>query len=165
MILPSEALNRIGKRVYYNVEADHAEYDSRCGFKLSEYGFLLKKRESAEVIKGQEICQIPGAPEWFLGIANQRGILFPVFDLFDYFNIKDEEGKSWILYFGEGSKAVGIKIYQLPVIVKINEKYENVEKIPEFLLPYAPDGYIYNNTIWYDISFDQLFLSLHESFK
>lgn len=168
MKLPSEALNKIGKRIYFNVEADISDYDSRCGFKLSNYGFLLKKNETAEVIRIQEICQIPGTPEWFMGIANQRGILFPVFDLFDYFKISYKQGYDWILYFGEGSKAVGVKINQLPVIVKIKKEgsYVNYEdKTPDFLLPYVIGAYNYNSTIWYDFSFDELFMSMHEAFE
>ena len=165
MKLPSEALNKISQRIYYNVDADITDYESRCGFRLSDYGLLLKKNISAEIITSQELCQIPGTPDWFLGIANQRGILFPVFDLFDYFSIKNDADNNWILYFGESSKAVGIKIHQLPVIVKINEKIENKNNAPDFLLPYVTDAYNYNNTTWYDILFDQLFLDIHESFK
>ena len=168
MKLPSEVLNRIDKRIYYDVDTDVIECDSRCGFYLSNYGLLLKNYESAEVIRTNEICQIPGTPGWFLGIANQRGILFPVFDLCKFFGISDEQINDWILFFGEGSKAVGIKINQLPVIVKINKKKDQVkykDETPDFLLPYITDAYKYNNTVWYDISFNGLFMSLQESFE
>ena len=167
MKLPSEALNKIGKRVYFNVGSDISDYNSRCGFRLSNYGFLLKVNETAEVIRTQEICQIPETPEWLMGIANQRGILFPVFNLFDFFKIDNKQCNDWILYFGEGSKAVGIKINQLPVIVKINKKDKYLDykdKTPDFLLPYIIDAYNYNGSIWYNISFDELFMSMHESF-
>ena len=167
MKLPSEALNNIGKRIYFNVDTDITDYDSRCGFRLSNYGFLLKMNESAEVIRTQEICQIPGTPEWFLGIANQRGILFPVFNLFDYFKINDSQCSDWILYFGEGNKAAGIKLNQLPVIVKINknDKYMSYkDKTPDFLMPYIIDAYNCNGMVWYNLSFDELFMSMYESF-
>jgi len=165
MKLPSEALNKTGKYIYYYTDTDVIDYDSRCGFKLANYGFLLKKNESAEVIRTQDICQIPGTPAWFLGIANQRGILFPVFDLFDYFNIKDKQSGDWILYFGEGSKVVGIKINQLPMVIRISKNIDYKNKAPDFLLPYIIDAYDYNGIIWYDISFDHLFMSMHESFR
>lgn len=51
------------------------------GFRVGDHRFMASMEEVREIIDPPVCTRVPGTVSWFLGIANVRGNLVPVFDL------------------------------------------------------------------------------------
>lgn len=54
---------------------------SGIGFRVCDHRFLAPMDEVREILDPPECTRVPGTVSWFLGIANVRGNIVPVFDL------------------------------------------------------------------------------------
>jgi twitching motility protein PilI len=61
--------------------AGEAAHTARLSFEAGDSAWLLKLEGSGEVLQVPEIQRVPLTREWFLGMANIRGLLYGVSDL------------------------------------------------------------------------------------
>lgn len=163
MMSPTEALSRFKPELHdmtlVNVEPD---IEIRYGFRIGNIGFLLPKKENAEIIEQIHPCSIPNTPKWLTGVINVRGNLIPIFDLRLMLDLDEGQQSERLLILGEGSKAVGLYIDALPVIVERLEEAESMPHVPELLANHIRGLYMHNKDVWLDLSFDELFKELGE---
>lgn len=60
--------------------AGEAAPSARLSFEAGESRWLLKLDSSGEVLTVPEVSRVPLTKDWFLGVANVRGVLFGVSD-------------------------------------------------------------------------------------
>jgi twitching motility protein PilI len=61
--------------------AGEAAHTARLSFEAGDSAWLLKLEGSGEVLQVPDIQRVPLTRDWFLGVANIRGLLFGVSDL------------------------------------------------------------------------------------
>lgn len=121
---------------------DNNLLDLAYGIRLYNFGLLLPQDIVSRVIDDYQLCPLPTAAKWFLGMANVDGISVPVFDL----NLHLFEGKreqianDQLLIIGVGSESVAIPINTAPIQVDLGMAVVT-ERFP--LLPEALKKTVY----------------------
>lgn len=87
-------------------------------FSLAGQRLALETRYAREVIRSPDVTPVPGAGRLFVGIANLRGELLPVFDLREFFGIRQDEGSAldWTIICGEDKADFGILVDAVEII-------------------------------------------------
>ncbi|MFK8028885.1 MAG: chemotaxis protein CheW [Gammaproteobacteria bacterium] len=78
--------------------------------------YLIPQAQVLEVLKKPETTRVPGSRRWMLGLANVRGMLFPVVDVQLYCGDKPTE-------IGRDSRIVLINIEAAPVAIVVDEVF------------------------------------------
>lgn len=60
---------------------------SGIGFRMAEHWFVAPMGEVAEVLQEPRLSCIPGVKPWVAGVANLRGRLLPVMDLYGFLGL------------------------------------------------------------------------------
>ena len=158
---PTEALTRF--------KPDGLEMDSqqvatvqakRYGFKVGDFGFIMAEKEKAEIIDQPAVCPMPNTPIWFKGIINVRGNLVPVFDLKKFLDMDDGQKSRRMLIIGQGTKAASLLIDDLPEVVEFRKLATDILPLPPILQTHTRRIYFYNQFIWLDLDFHELFTEL-----
>lgn len=100
-------------------------------FRLGEqkYGMSLKHINGIE--QGYHIIPVPNAPEGIKGIINLRGLVIPVYSLFEQFGMKgavEGEDRSLLITMSSGTSLA----YEVDEVITIEEIAEdNLNKMPK----------------------------------
>ena len=144
----------------------------RHGFFVGDIAILLPADAVCEVTDKQQICKLPGAPEWLAGMTNLRGNIVPVFDLGLLLHIAEshdeqragsqnkkqlfiEIGKEWVGFYSDG--------LPLPVSLDPDEISDSLPAIPEGLRPYISRCYRQQHN-WLDCDIKSLLLWIGSKF-
>lgn len=116
----------------------------RQGFVVGHLGLMIRYQDGSELSELPTTYQLPNAPDWFVGVANQHGLLVPVFDLARYLGITRPQGvKPMLLVLGHGSDAAGVLIDGLPLRLRL-QPGDRAEGAP---VPLALEACV-NQTYW-----------------
>lgn len=88
-------------------------------FRLDEEKYGINVMAVQEVLKVTEITQVPGAPEFVLGIINLRGNVVTVIDARTRFNLehRDQDDNSRIVIIEAEDQEVGILVDSVAEVV------------------------------------------------
>ncbi len=138
------------------------QLSNRQGFRLADYNFMVKFEDGNQISEIPKIYPLPNSPSWFLGMANVTGQTLPIFNLKDYFGIKDNQHeftykkankvKPMLFVLHQGENATGIIIDGLLERLDIHDEQiqHNIE-IPHKLGDFINNAYLLDNEIWYDV--------------
>ena len=166
-ISPSEALDRpfVGDDTYIKKSGvdPHNENNSTDyhGFHIGDLGLLIPKNMISEVAEKLPFCELPNTSMILYGMANLRGNIIPIFDLYELFGLDSiNKASHKILIIGRGEDAVALLINDLPILVSVAKEHEleNKPPIPDLLQPYTRKCY-QNNGIWLEVV-DEFFTTL-----
>lgn len=135
---------------------------SGIGFRVGDHRFLAPMAEVREILDPPTCTRVPGTVSWFLGIANVRGNLVPVFDLHGFL----EGGRSArsrqarvLTYQQEGVHAalqvddvMGMKRFD------VSQRAE-ASTAAEALAPYVNDGFRQGDETWPVLSLSEFVAS------
>lgn len=121
------------------------------GFRVGDHRFMASMEEVREIIDPPECTRVPGTVSWFLGIANVRGNLVPVFDLHGFLaggRIAQSRQSRVLTFQQEGLHAafrvddvLGMKRFEL-------DQRARVATGAEALAPYVTDGFRQGEEEW-----------------
>lgn len=142
-------------------QAFKKEQRARYGFRIDTLGLLIDPNAGSEVMLVPRIAPIPGAPPGFLGLANLRGNLVPLYDL----RILLELGPRPIgieplaLVIGEGDDAVGVitEGYPVPLTALRPLPRSDMPAVPSALDHLAPAGYVQDDAAWLEFDHGAFF--------
>lgn len=145
-----------------------AEYlrNMRYGFRIQNYCFLIEHKTICEVVRQEQIYEVPNTAAWVLGIINLRGNLVPVFDLMkrlDEFSTRHTDAR--LLVFDRGELAVAIYIDGLPVGLEIdpqdNSQMTTIpQELPAVLRAHVGAAYRVGGNTWMELDHRGLFEEL-----
>lgn len=124
---------------------------SGIDFRVADFRFLAPMDEVREILDPPECTPVPGTVSWFLGIANVRGNLVPVFDLHGFL-VGGRAARSRqarvLTYQREGVHAallvddvMGMKRFEM-------DQRSEVPTDSEVLAPYVNDGFRQGGEAW-----------------
>lgn len=133
-------------------QAIKKEQRARYGFRVDTLGLLIDPHAGSEVMLVPRIAPLPGAPAGFLGLANLRGNLVPVYDLRILFDLGSRPGgiEPLALVFGEGDDAVAVitEGYPVPLTALRPLPRTDMPALPAALDHLAPAAYVQDNAVW-----------------
>lgn len=132
------------------------------GFRVGDHRFIASMEEVREILDPPECTRVPGTVSWFLGIANVRGNLVPVFDLHGFLaggRSAPSRQARVLTYQHEGVHAgfrvddvLGMKRFQL-------DQRARVPTEAEALAPYVTGGFRQGDEAWPVLSFSEFVAS------
>lgn len=121
------------------------------GFRIGDHRFMASMEEVREIIDPPVCTRVPGTVSWFLGIANVRGNLVPVFDLHGFLaggRVAQGRQARVLTFQQEGLHAaflvddvLGMKRFEL-------DQRARVETGAEALAAYVTDGFRQGDEEW-----------------
>lgn len=139
-------------------QTESAEQHVRYGFRVDILGLLIDPDAGSEVMPLPRVATLPGAPAGFLGLANIRGNLVPIYDLRVLMELgpRPSGAEALALVFGEGDDAVGVVIegYPIPLLKLHPLARTDIPAIPAALEKLAPAAYVQNDMVW--LEFDHI---------
>lgn len=73
-----------------------------------------------EILKRQEVSQLPNLPDFLSGVINLRGEIIPVVDLRKRFGVKDTDGKGRIVVIRFGREKIGLFVDDIKEIINLD---------------------------------------------
>lgn len=73
-----------------------------------------------EILKRQEVSQLPNLPDFLSGVINLRGEIIPVIDLRKRFGIGDSGGKGRIVVIRFGREKIGLYVDDIKEIINLD---------------------------------------------
>ncbi len=118
--------------------------------KITYLSFLLGKElfganvgQILEVIKGEQITEVPRSEDFIRGIINFRGEIVPVIDFFMKIGISENENQSQdiiiIVELFEQEQPIKLGLLVDSVRKVFEAKTEEIKNVPEFGLYYNPE--------------------------
>lgn len=142
-------------------QIEDQEQHARYGFRIDVLGLLIDPDTGSEVIPLPDIASLPGAPAGFLGLANIRGNLVPIYELRVLMEIGPRPAgvEPVALVFGEGENAVGILVegYPVPLADLQPLARSDIPTIPSALEKLQPAAYVQNDTVWLEFDHNAFF--------
>lgn len=134
----------------------------RYGFRVGDMGFLIARMTLSEVMLPPAVYRLPNTQRWFLGIANLRGNLIPIFDLAPLLGHDAPRATETrtTLILDAGEKAVAIMIDGYPKMVSISGPLQSLPPLPGVIERYVDAGCAADGDIWLDLNHVGLFDSL-----
>lgn len=108
---------------------------AHLSFKLNNELFAVSAFKVLEVLEKQHITQIPGTPEYILGVINFRGDVLPVIDMRRKFGmpLRDEKAKFVIIVldilYGNDSVRIGAVADAVKDVMEIDLK--QIKEVPK----------------------------------
>ncbi len=170
LMLPSQALNRRFELSEAGVEPNRSTATvqpktfTSHAFSIGNIGLLIPRAVMSEVSEDLSLCRLPNTPAWLPGMANLRGNIVPVFDLYDLMDIHREATHDRkVLIIGIKEEAVGLLIDELPTRVTLTTQDRLAENppLPGALQPFVRACYL-TDQIWVDWDVDGFFSSTGE---
>lgn len=142
---PSSVLTRTfelpsGPTAAYGPAARAQPASARHGFRVGSLGLLLPEGTIGELFNELAYCRLPNTATALLGMANKRGDIIPVFDLYGLSGVSSEASAQWrILVVGADEDAVGLRIDGLPtrMILGAEDQLKTIPPLPAWIRPYA----------------------------
>lgn len=139
-------------------QAQKQEQRARYGFRIDALGLLIDLNAGSEVMLLPRIAPLPRAPAGFLGLANLRGNLVPLYDLRVLLDLRPRPPgtEPLALVFGQGDDAVGVIIEGYPTALDALRPVPraDIPALPAALEKLAPAGYMQDELIW--LEFDHI---------
>lgn len=138
----------------------------RCGIRLKTGNgtipLLLPADRPAELRRGMAICAVPNVAAWFVGMANLRGELVPVFDLLGYYGLSHAalRRSSELLLIGTAASAFALPATGEPEVLQLSEDRSALRTAPQQLSKFVYNAWRGVDTHWYDFDFDRWLLQL-----
>ena len=133
----------------------------RFGFSVGRLRLLLLPHTFSEVVTQAVIYPLPNVPPWFLGMLNQRGNLFPVFDLHQLLHAGNRgHDNRTVLVLDQGSDAVGMLIDGMPQAITLTQTRCQVPALPEALKAHVPTAYAVRETVWLEFDHRGFFTTI-----
>ena len=152
-VSPSEALQRFqppaGASTSIGIRQASMSI-SRFGFRIGQFHLLIQPNTLSEVIIHASIYPIPSMPAWFVGTANIRGNLIPVFDLHHLLETGEPGKTQTVLVLDQGADGVGMLIDGLPHAVHVRDALNNMPPLHEALQEYVIATYATESGVWLD---------------
>lgn len=148
LMLPCEALNiAFVLPDNSNEKKEAQEYRAHCFF-LEDMALLLDTdRMRAEIFDELQICRLPHTQPWLYGMANKRGTIVPIFDLYQYLDIKtfkDIKRHHKYLLVETENGTVGLLVDSLPIRVVVSEENKiEPPALPQKLRAFVQGCFVY----------------------
>lgn len=148
---------------YLNAARQERKEDQRAryGFRIEALGLLIDPATGSEVMFLPPIAPLPGAPSGFLGLANLRGNLVPLYDLRVLLGLGPRLAgiEPLALVFGQGDDAVGVIIDDYPVALAALRALprSDTPTLPPALAKLAPAAYVQDGMVWLDFDHNAFF--------
>lgn len=156
LMRPSQALKRDFSLPDDSIPAESVPAEdssgARYGFVAGDLGFLMPPAAVGELFDQLAYCRLPNTPPLLVGMANARGSIVPLFDLYRLFGLPVSNDCRWrFLIIGDGEEAVGIRIDSLPTRVALSEsaKLKSHPALPQRLRPHVRACY-QGEHVWVD---------------
>lgn len=158
-VLPSVALNKefiVDESVDAEIGKDSAIATTKKmhGFRVGGFGLLVSSDVVvSEVFESLPTCPLPNTPDWFYGMANQRGNIIPIFNMPAILGMDPDTSHSpYFLVIGSKNDAFGMLTYELPERITITPEcqLDNTPPMPEALVPHTHGYYQVDGSIWVD---------------
>jgi twitching motility protein PilI len=137
------------------------EQQARYGFRIDMIGLLIDPEAGSEVIPLPRIASVPGAPAGFLGLANVRGNLVPLYELRVLMELGPRPAgvEPLALVFGEGENAVGVLVEGYPAALPRLQPLSrtDIPVMPAALEKLAPAGWVQDDVIWLEFDHNAFF--------
>jgi twitching motility protein PilI len=145
-------------------QAVKREQRARYGFRFDTLGLLIDPTAGSEVMPMPRIAPLPGALSGFVGLANLRGGLVPLYDLRILLDLGPRPAgtEPLALVFGEGDDAVGVLMeeYPTPLTALHPLARADMPAIPAALEHLAPTGYVQDGMVWLEFDHGTFFEAL-----
>lgn len=102
---------------------ERARSESFFGFSIGVCHFVVQASCFCEVFVDIPVAALPNSPMCLYGLCNVRGILMPVYQLHQTFNV-DLPSKPIILSVGKGEHAIGLLVDNLPLSLSLGSKQQ-----------------------------------------
>lgn len=130
------------------------------GFALDKLGILIPPQARCEVVEGLQVCPLPGAADWFLGMAQLRGYILPVFDLqrLALGSGTAPQRLRRFLVLEPQQKGLAVLLPAMPKRLQfsLQQQMDNQAGVPPRLLSHCRNLF-YDNGLWLELDFDGLF--------
>lgn len=130
------------------------------GFELEKLGILIPPLLRCEVVDNLQVCPLPGAANWFLGMAQLRGYILPVFDLqqLAFGSATEIKKLKRFLVIEPQQKGLAILLPAMPRRMQFvsQQQMDNQAGVPMQLLPFCRNLF-YDKRMWMELDFDGLF--------
>ncbi len=160
---PSEALNHFKPPPGVLAGTPAARRQStRYGFRLGDFGLLIERNTTSELLEPTPIYPLPGAPEGLLGLINLRGNLAPVFNLKRILglSLESSDENPWLLVLDQGENAVCFYIDGWPQAVVMDRALDRSPPLPPRLHPYVSKTYLQAGRVWLEFNHRHFFRNL-----
>jgi twitching motility protein PilI len=160
---PVDALSRLAPMLKSGAEiADRSQAQVRYGYHVGEVGLLVGLNAVCEIVTLPVVARIPTTPAWFLGVANLRGGLVPIFDLGTLIAItpKAREHARFGVIFDRGDQAVGILVSEHPKTLERLEPFSQLPPLPAALRDFVSNAFRNGPSIWLEFDHRRFFESI-----
>jgi twitching motility protein PilI len=135
----------------------------RCyGFRIGPHQLLVSQGSYCELLTHYQPAPLPNAPPHFLGLANVRGNLVPVYQLEPLLNLQ-AESKPYALVIGKLSAtpaALAIKHKPVQLDLASLTTVDMPEALPDFLHRFISENHAKGTDPWSTIDHEKLFQHL-----
>jgi len=88
--------------------------DRRYGVLIGGLRLLLAGDGAVRVLESPPVYRMPNTRAWFLGLANVRGTLVPVYDVAAWLGLPIPEARRMLLVIGQGEASAGVLVDASP---------------------------------------------------
>ncbi|MBI3776049.1 MAG: chemotaxis protein CheW [Gammaproteobacteria bacterium] len=136
---------------------------SRSGYRMAGYCFLAGADVQSEVVISPAIFPVPKAPEWLVGLANVRGNIVPVFDLWKFLRTQTPQREMLtVLVLDLGETAAGLVIDNLPTPVPLDSQAVATQPPAPALQPFLGLGLHAFDCEWWEFDHQKFLACLSE---
>lgn len=128
------------KKAHGESEEEQKVYHKYILCKLEEIGFLIKLENIREIVPFTDLSPVPGVGSNILGVLNLRGIVVPVVDIRDRFDIQsvNKTPLSRFVIFNVDEEPLGLFVDEAQFIVNIDEEsFIEVEDRDDYFTDYV----------------------------
>ena len=123
------------------------------GLLVSNMGLLLPVGVASRLVETDiDLCRLPTAPAWLLGMMNLDGNTVPLFDLDALLDFPGQHAPSHYLVIGEGEDAAGITLAERPQRVRLgpDQQMNRNHPLPAALQAHVRACYRDGDQVWVD---------------
>lgn len=144
--------------------AEHAGPSLRYGFRVGGHALLSQPGVSGEVVVEPVLYRVPLAPDWLVGVVNQRGNIVPVFDVAALLGHgRSAEPSRLVLVLGKAEAAAGLQVDDLPRAVAPGEAGvppSRLASLPETFREFFHPAFHQEGADWLELDHVGLFAAL-----
>lgn len=135
--------------------ADGSAERPAVAFRVGSNRLLAPLDQVAEILEFPEVSRVPLAQPWVRGVANVRGNLLPVVDLYGFLGcqLTKVNDKTRILVINHGSIHTGLvvdEVYGMKYFME-GERAMDQAETDECLLSYVQQAYTRNDARWSEL--------------